>query len=255
MTDESRIPTNLRMLKIIEALSAHGREVAAAELDVDLPKPTLHRLCATLESEGFVIRDRQSGKLRPGTRALQMANGLQAISPVHIARHQLMKAVATEIRETLNLATAATDGMVYLDRVDTPWPLRFQLPIGTEVPFHCTASGKMFLASLSKHAFTGLLGSMTMTSEAPNTITDPERLRDEIAAIRKADYSWDNQEFMAGMVAFAVPIRDPEGRFACALAFHAPEQRIGFEEGRAYVPILRAGADRIAAVMFDNGDS
>ncbi len=44
---------------------------------------------------------------------------------------------------TCNIATPDRDGMVYIDRVETKWPLRIQLPIGTTVPFHCTASGNL----------------------------------------------------------------------------------------------------------------
>ena len=60
--------------------------------------------------------------------------------------------------------------------------------------------------------------------------------------------------FLAGMIAFAVPIIDREGRFASALAFHAPKQRIGFEDARAHVPTLRDGALRIQDVLFSDGE-
>jgi DNA-binding IclR family transcriptional regulator len=162
----------------------------------------------------------------------------------------VLKSVASQIEETCNVAAPSVAGMTYLDRVDTPWPLRFQLPVGTEVPFHCTASGKLFLASFTEAELTPLMDVMELSPEGPNSITDKAELRAEIRKIREAGYSWDNEEFMAGMVAFAVPVEDHEGRFACALAFHAPMQRIGFEEARAHVPILREGANRIKEIIF-----
>ena len=252
MTDDSRIPTNLRMLLILEALATAGRPMTPSELgeEIDLPKPTLHRLCTTLELDGFLIREHHSGRLHPARRSRLMAAGLQTVSRQHIARRMVLKSIAKEIRETCNLAAPGDEGMIYLDRVDTPWPLRFQLPVGTQVPFHCTASGKMFLASFPAPELKSLLDAMEPSAEGPNSITDPALIRAEIEAVRKAGYSWDNEEFMAGMIAFAVPIRDPGGRFASALAFHAPIQRITFEEGRAHVPLLRDGAARIEAIMF-----
>lgn len=252
MNDEQRIPTNLRMLLILEALASSGRAMTPSELgeEVDLPKPTLHRLCTTLEQDGFLYREHHTGRLRPARRARVLAAGLQAVSRQHIARRLVLKSVAEKIRETCNLAAPGREGMVYLDRVDTPWPLRFQLPVGTEVPFHCTASGKLFLSSFPDAELDALLDVMELTPEAPNSITDRGALRTEIETIRAAGYSWDNQEFMAGMIAFAAPVRDPQGRFACALAFHAPMQRVGFEEGRGHVPLLRETAARIETVMF-----
>jgi DNA-binding IclR family transcriptional regulator len=250
--DSNRIPTNLRMLLIFEALAASGRPMTPSELgeEIDLPKPTLHRLCTTLEDEGFLIRDYHSGRLRPARRSRVMALGLQNVSRLHIARRTVLKSVASKIKETCNLAAPTVAGMTYLDRVDTPWPLRFQLPVGTEVPFHCTASGKLFLSSFNDNELTPLLDAMEFSAEGPNSITDSLQLRDEIKAIREAGYSWDNQEFMAGMIAFAVPILDLEGRFSCAIAFHAPMQRIAFEEAREHVPTLREGAARIHDILF-----
>lgn len=250
--DASRIPTNLRMLLIFEALATSGRPMTPSELgeEIDLPKPTLHRLCTTLEAEGFLIRDNRNGRLRPGRRTRVMSIGLQQVSRQHIARRMVLKSVASEIKETCNIAAPTVAGMTYLDRVDTPWPLRFQLPVGTEVPFHCTASGKLFLSSFEASELESLLAVMELTPEGPSGITDKSALRAELDAIREAGYAWDNEEFMAGMIAFAVPINDLEGRFAFALAFHAPTQRLGFEAARAHVPLLRDGAGRIQDILF-----
>ena len=252
MDDSNRIPTNLRMLLIFEALATSGRGMTPSELgeEIDLPKPTLHRLCTTLEAEGFLLRDQRNGRLRPARRTRVMAMGLQRVSRLHIARRNVLKSVADEIQETCNIAAPTIAGMTYLDRVDTPWPLRFQLPVGTEVPFHCTASGKLFLSSFHPSELQSMLGTMDLSPEGPNCIVDKDAFIEEVKTIRSAGYSWDHEEFMAGMVAFAVPINDLQDRFAFALAFHAPIQRISFEEARDYVPKLREGAETIREILF-----
>ena len=81
-----------------------------------------------------------------------------------------------------------------------------------------------------------------------------ERFLEEIVTIREAGYSWDNQEFMAGMVAVSVPIVDNTGRFDCALALHGPLQRISMDEARGYLPTLRNAAKRIADILFAHED-
>jgi len=253
MSDTSeRIPTNMRMILILETLADAGRPLSVAELGetVDLPKPTLHRLCTTLEEEGFLIRDSIGGRLRPARRTRVLASGLLMASQLHIARRMVLTGLATELRETCNFAVPGESGMTYLDRVDTPWPLRYQLPIGAEVPFHCTASGKLFLSSHDDDWRDRLLRSMVPSVEGPNAITDIDRLRDELTAIRDAGYSWDNEEFMAGMVAIATPVHDPDGRFVAALAFHAPIQRVSFEEARKWVPRMLDASRHMEALMF-----
>ena len=249
-----RIPTNMRMILILETLAEAGRPLSVAEIGniVDLPKPTLHRLCTTLEEQHFLIRDSVGGRLRPARRTRAMASGLQAASQLHIARRMVLQALAGEMRETCNFVVARESGMSYLDRVDTPWPLRYQLPIGAEVPFHCTASGKMFLASFAPEALNRLLRNMTLTPEGPNSARTLDDLRSDVERIRKAGYAWDNEEFMSGMVAMAAPIRDSYGRFTAAIAFHAPIQRMSFEDAQGWVPRLKSAAAEIQRLMFED---
>jgi DNA-binding IclR family transcriptional regulator len=253
MTDETdRIPTNLRALLILEALAHSGRAMTPTELgtEIGLPKPTIHRLCTTLEGEGFLIREPHDGRLRPAHRASVLAAGLNAASRIDISRRLVLKSVASKIGETCNLVVTGASGMVYLDRVDTPWPLRFQLPVGTEVPFHCTASGKLFLSTYGDRALDTVLASLDLTPEGPNCATTPEVLRKRLDQVRAAGYSWDDEEFMAGMIAFAVPVSDPGGRFIAALAFHAPVQRVSLNAGRKHVATLLDSAARMEELFF-----
>lgn len=250
-----RIPTNLRALLILETLAAAGRAMTPTEIgaEIGLPKPTVHRLCAMLAEEGFLGRDPHDGRLRPAGRARRLAGGLQVAARLDLARHLVLKSVAGRIGETCNLVGVGVAGMVYLDRVDTPWPLRYQLPVGTEVPFHCTASGKMFLSTLPEKELETVLATVELTREGPNCATDPAELTARLARVRAAGHSTDDQEFMAGMIAYAVAVRDPGGRFVAALAFHAPMQRVSLEAGLAHVPVLEEGARRLEALMFGEG--
>jgi DNA-binding IclR family transcriptional regulator len=165
----------------------------------------------------------------------------------------VLKSVAGKIGETCNLVAAGVAGMVYLDRVDTLWPLRYQLPVGTEVPFHCTASGKLFLSALGERELDTVLASLDLSPEGPNCAATADELRRRLAEVRAAGHSWDDEEFMAGMIAFAVPVRDPGGRFIAALAFHAPMQRVSLDAGRTHVPTLAEGARRLEALFFGEG--
>ena len=67
---------------------------------------------------------------------------------------------------------------------------------------------------------------LTYESRTSRTITRAEALQDELAATRARGYSTDNEEFMDGMAAIAVPIRDNEGRLLTTLSLHAPVQRL-----------------------------
>lgn len=257
MSDWTRnTPPNLRALRIIEILAEAGRPLNATEINerLKLPKATIHRLCNTLEAAGFLVRDQTKGRLRPTRRLRRIGVGMFSTSRVHIARHKVMERVARIIGETCNLAVPEEKGMNYVDRVDTQWPLRFQLPVGTHVPFHCTASGKLFLSSFPDAELAVMLAALEFTPEGPNCITGPDAMQREIQAIRARGYSLDNEELMAGMIAAAVPVRDPQGHFFAALAFHAPMQRLSLEQAAAQLGTLRDGAQDLERILFQQPD-
>jgi DNA-binding IclR family transcriptional regulator len=167
-----------------------------------------------------------------------------------MVRQTVLNALADDVGETCNIAMPDRHAMVYLDRVETKWPLRIQLPVGTQVPFHCTASGKMYLSSLKPRLFAKYLSVVKLDAHTTRTITDPDALRSEIEAIRARGYATDNEEFMEGMVAVAVPLLDAQRRLMSTLSVHAPMQRGDLEVLTAHLPRLQAAAAELAELVL-----
>lgn len=246
--DGNRIPTNLRLLLILEVMAEHGDAMTPSAINqsIGLPKPSIHRLCQTLLDEGFVIRDPDQRRLRLARRARVLATGMLGASHVHVARHQVLKGLAEELQETVNFVVPEEDGMRYVDRVEAKWPLRVQLPVGSHVPFHCTASGKCFLASLPPRNIRRFLGSLDLSAATEQTITDNDTLAQTLGAVRRAGYATDIQEFIDSMNAVAVPVNGPEGQFIGALATHGPDSRLTADRLAPIAEVLKRGAARIA---------
>lgn len=256
MAASPRIPTNLRTLLILEILGRSDRAMTATEINAELglPKQTIHRLCATLEENGFITRAGGSRHYRVARRLRELGVGLLHNSRDHIARRQILVEVAEETNETVNYVVPESTGMSYLDRVETGWAFRIQLPIGSNVPFHCTASGKCYLASLAPKARAALVGSLTLKGMTPSTHTAPEPLLEELAEIARQGFSLDREEFVEGMVAIAVPIKDPEGRFVAAIAVHGPTPRLSLTMALARKEMLQSAASRLSAALFGAGE-
>ena len=207
--DVTETPTNLRTLLILEVLGKSDRPMTATEINAELglPKQTVHRLCVTLEEHGFITRPDNSRKYQVGRRLREIGAGLLYNSRDHITRRQILTDVAQEVGETVNYAVPRETGMDYLDRVETDWAFRIQLPIGSRVPFHCTASGKTFLASLPDRKLKGFLEAIDLRNMTSNTHITKESLHAEIKDVRKNGYALDREEFMDDMVAIAVPVK------------------------------------------------
>lgn len=250
--DEGRIPTNLRTLRILEVLGNSDRPMTPTEInqELKLPKQTVHRLCTTLEEEGYIIRETNGKRLQPSPRLKNLASGVLYNSRNQIALRQVLVDIAGKIKETINLVVPEEDGMMYLDRVETDWPFRIQLPVGSHVPFHCTASGKTFLASLSPSLRRSFVNGMHLKPMTRNTFDDPTKFLDELALVAKQGYAVDNEEFMDGMIAVAVPVKDAKSRYCASIAFHAPTQRLDMQAALACKDYLIEGAKVLGGELF-----
>ncbi len=258
MTDRSEagetIPTNLRLLLLLEEVAKVGVPVTPTEVNqrLGLPKPTIHRLFSTLEAEGFLQREIDGRSYTPGRRMRDLSTGVLTSLRVRTARLAVLNALADEIGETCNISVPDRDSMTYIDRVETKWPLRIQLPVGTHVPFYCTASGKMYLATLNPAHLERYVRAAKLEPKTPATITDPNALLAEIEQTRIRGHSQDNEEFMEGMIALAVPIRDGRGRLLSTLSFHAPTQRLELSDARRFLDQMHAAAAELSRLIIED---
>lgn len=253
--DVEHMPTGVRSLYILEVLATAGQPMTPTDINevLGLPKPTIHRLCKRLEREGFLEKDIEGRRYLPGRRLRGLSLGVLSFARFRQARQAILRRLSAKVEETCNIALPDDAGMVYLDRVESRWPLRVQLPVGTTVPFHCTATGKLYLSNLPAARRESLIASLDLALHAPNTITEPDALLAEVARIAETDIGTDSQEFVDGMVAVAVPIRDREGRMVAGLAMHGPTQRLSLDDALARVPAMREAAQMLSGLMPSHG--
>lgn len=241
---------SIRALEIVEAMVAEGRPMSAARIAeaTGLPKATVHRLCSLLTETGFVSPAPGGEGLSVGPRLREMAMATIAVDIEHGQRHRILTDLSQEIGETCNFNIPMGGEMCYIDRVETKWPLRTQLPIGSRVPLHCTASGKLWLASLPAARRRQVISGLDLVPHTPGTITDADALLSNLEDIRRQKVGTDNQEFIEGMVAVAVPVTDAKGRLAGTLACHGPTVRMSMETAWSFVPALRRAAAKLSEV-------
>jgi IclR family transcriptional regulator, acetate operon repressor len=241
-------PATERTLLILEALANAGRAVSLKELAGanDLPHATAFRLCQRLEQEGYLAREVGARRYAIGVKLMRLGLSIvQSSVPTSLRRSILAELVAA-LGETCNLTTLAGMEVLYLDRVETKWPLRMMLEPGSRVPLHCTASGKLFLATMPIENREQVLATLPLTAATLNTITHRSTLRRELSRIAKRGFSTDNEEFLAGLTAVAVPIEDRKRRVLAAVACHAPKARVDLQGLISQVDLLRSAAKRLA---------
>lgn len=240
-----------RSLRLLSFIADAGRALSLAELAqaLGLPKATAHRLCNQLLDLGFIVRDIDERSFAVGPALRKLAFDALSHSTVRGLRHAVLTDLVARVGETCNFTTLDGAEVMYLDRVEAPWPWRLTLDVGVHVPLHCTASGKLFLAMMSRERRARMLGQLTLARLTPNTLTDAAALRADCERIVELGYSMDNEEFITGLVAIAVPVRDRGGEMRAAMATHAPVARMSMEQMLEHLPALHEAAARMSALL------
>lgn len=252
--EPSRAFPTVKAVSILETMASARRPLGITELGVllGIPKPTAHRIVRMLETEGLLQREPGSRRYVPGVRLVRLGLDIVAASMQRAPRHAILEALSLEIGETCNFGIMADSHVVYLDRVESKWPFGLRFETGSRVPLHCTSMGKLFLSMLPRARRMTLLRSIALDRYTEHTLTDLERLDAELENIRGTEISIDNQEFLAGVVCVAVPVRMPSGMPVAALAVSAPLARMTVEQGLAHVPLLREAAERLTTTIDED---
>ncbi len=245
-----------RVLEIIEAVSRAERPLSPADLayQLDIPKPSIHRLLQQLEASGY-LQTNMRGLLVPADRLHDIALGVLYASRFKALRQAILKNLADKVGETCGIAIPDGMEMIYYDRVQTNWPLQVHLPVGSRTPVWCTASGKLYLSSMSKERLQRILNNLPLEKRARNTLIDRQALEAALVEIADKERGIDNEEFVDGMVAVAVPIRDKDGRLFASLFTHAPVLRKSLDELLEFEPLLRQAATELGELIGDRSSS
>ena len=245
----------LRLFALLERVAAQDRLFSLQSLveDTGWPKPSVHRMLQQLEVAGLVQRENESRHYSTGLRLRKFAHTLLANSSFHGARHRVLRALVDEVGESCNITALAGGEVVYLDRVETAAPLRFYLHPGSQVPVHCSASGKVFLSQMLPAQRNHLLQAAPLERCTPATLTDTKKLLRELAEVQAQGYGLDREEFLHGLVCVAVPVptASASGRSTLCVALQAPAVRLPIARALAWLPALQRAAQALSRLEAD----
>lgn len=233
-----------RAFAILDEVARRPAGVTEIADRVGLPKSTVARLLATLESLEAVERfDGARWRIGPGLDALT-ATGSPARGLVSVARPFLAR-LAADLGEDAGLGIPDGNDVLYVDQVGSDNPVQVRDWIGTRAPLHTVPSGLVFLAESPGDALDAYLAG-ELVALTRRTMTDPVRLRRRLEEVRAAGFAWGLEEFAEGIDSVAAPVRDAEGGVIAAIHVHGPAYR--FPPPGAEARIAGAVIEAAAAV-------
>lgn len=223
----------------------HGITLSVLARESGVPVSTAHRLVNSLCREGLVEFETGDKRYKPGLRLFQL--GQQAGQAYGFAGTALpvMQRVTRQTEEATLMSVLDGTRHLYVHYVDGPLPVGVRSEPGRHGPLHCTSMGKVLMAFAPADVRADLLDRVELTPHGPNSITDREVLRDEVARAAERGYATADEEHHAGLRAVAVPVLRPDGTVFAALSTAAPAFRRGLDDLVAMVPLLQAAASEL----------
>lgn len=231
-----------RAARILELLSDAGpMGVSDVSRHLGVHRSTAFRLLATLEGRHLVEQETHRGLYRLGIGLLRLAGGVS--SQVDLVRdaQACCDALAERLDETTNASVLDGDAAINITQSFGRQLVAVMRDVGQRTPLHATSTGKVLLAHTPEDVreviITGPHDRFT-----PATITDPDALRTELAAIRERGWAAANEEWQVGTNAVAVPVRGQGGDVVAALSATAPSFRMPQASFPDFAAILAEGA-------------
>jgi DNA-binding IclR family transcriptional regulator len=232
------------------ALLAHVRDrggTGLGELAVELSisKSTVLRLAAPLLEADLLSRDGESGRFRLGHGALRLGQAYLSRLDLRTVAAGHCYALMRVARETVHLVVYDPPHVVYVDKIENEANVRMASRVGSRAPAYCTGVGKAILAWLPEPALDEVVAA-GLTARTPHTITDPVRLRAELAKVRERGYAVDDRENETDVRCVAAPIFEHTGTVAAALSVSGLSSRITIARVRELGPRVAEAARRIS---------
>jgi DNA-binding IclR family transcriptional regulator len=218
-----------RAAAILRLLSGRNRRLGVAQLagELDLPKGTVHGILRTLAAVGFVEQDEESGKYQLGAALLHMGSSYLDGNELRTRALNWSDSLAARSGESVRIGTLHETQVLVVHHVFRPDDSRQALEVGTLLPAHATALGKVLLAA-NRYA-AAELASGGLPSYTNATICDWDVLSAELHDVLARGWAADIEELEVGVVSIAAPIQDRRAATVGAIGISGPVERLAHE--------------------------
>lgn len=208
MSYQYKAPAIQRAAKVVEYIALAEEPVRLSPLAsaLGLSKSSLHGILhALVEAHWLKKNGRSAYSIHPGLfhcfRPLQQAPDIRRLA------RPFLEHLAEQTTESVFLGRRNQDKVMILDCVQGPKEMHIGARAGTQIPLLAGAMGKIFLSDLNESRIRNLIAETGLPAFTDNSIQDPEAFVQAVAAAKQHGYALDDEEYLPGVTAAAVPVR------------------------------------------------
>ncbi len=235
-------------LDVLEQFNGNVEEIGVTELSkrLKLHKNNVFRLLATLEARGYIEQNKLTENYRLGLKCLQLGQIFIHQMGLLLQSKPILKELSKATKESVFVAIRKGAGIIPLDFVEAPRPVRVVSFLGAALPEHCTAVGKVYLVFEAEGGGRNNLPER-LERYTDKTVVDRDALLEQIKEIGETGYAVERGEFVEEVHSVAVPVRDYTRTLVGALSVVGPSHRLTDEAIRKdFGPALLQAGNELA---------
>jgi IclR family KDG regulon transcriptional repressor len=222
------------------------RELSLTEISikVSLHKSTVHRLLASLEGKGFILRDGATEKYRLGFRLWELSANLIQSDDMGVVLLPEMERLRDQVGETISLYIRDGNERVRVQAVQSNQAIRRVAPVGARMPLFVGASSKVLLAYADEAVQERVLNAAYATSGL-----DRDALKQMLEDTFRLGYATSIEEREPGAAALSAPIFSRDGKLMASLAVSGPANRLTQSKMLEHIPLIMESAHRMGTML------
>jgi len=240
-----------RALAMLEAVAQASAGLSNAEISrkLNIPKSSASYILRTLETQGYLTRDSESGKYRVGLKILSLSRGALGGLDVRGVALPIMRHLTQQTGLTCHLAVLDGPDAVYIEKVEPEGFIRMDTWVGRRMRVHATSVGKAIVAHIPQERLEQIVRKAGMEKRTPRTITTLPRLLKELEKVRSQGYAVDDEENNLGARCVAAPVFDEHGSIEASVGLSGTTQQVSPQTMPRILEALRDAARHISMGM------
>jgi DNA-binding IclR family transcriptional regulator len=234
-----------RALRILPLLAEGPANLAEVAASLDVHKSTALRLLHTLHEHGMVYRQ-DDQRYRLGARLFGLAQQAMECLDIRGIAHPHLVALNERTGHTVHLAVHEEGEVLYIDKVESRYPVRMYSRIGKPVAITVAAVAKLLLADLPEAERRTVAERLEYPRYTARSTPDADAYLAELARVREQGWATDLGGHEESINCVAAPVPGPDGRLAAACSVSAPNVVVSADELLKLRPLVLRTAEAIS---------
>lgn len=237
-----------KVLWILKRLGEAPYELGVTELAREMGhgKSGIYKILLTLVEEGFVVKNDNNKKYSLGPAVFRLGHVYSEQKRIWNVAEPIMRGISEITKETVSIGILEGNDAILAYKIESPHAIRLYRKVGRKYPLNAGAIGKLLAAYNDPKKIEQLLLSSELKRRTPNTIVDPQILKEEYQRIRDRGYAISDEENTLGAFGISAPIWNKYDEVIACLCLAGPKEHFKGKKIETWISLVVNGAKEIS---------